>query len=164
MRIIVLLFAFSFSSCVSVTYVVRHAEKQSGALDPALTPEGEVRAQALAQLLSTRDIKEIYSTDYTRTRLTAKPSADMLDLEIKIYGSDTLQSFVDHQLLTLGKNRLVVGHSNTILPIVQCFGLTPTVQQIPDDDYDNLFIVRRSRFLWGIKIKLEEMTYGEASP
>lgn len=153
---------FGQTSCVSYTYIVRHAEKGAGN-DPDLIPEGADRAVALAELLKANGISEVYSTDFNRTRQTATPTADTFGLAVNLYSSDTLQSFAA-RLLPLGKNRLVVGHSNTILDIARALGATPTLQVIPDDDFDNLLIVKRKRNYTNISVTLTETTYGAASP
>ncbi|MBK6620653.1 MAG: histidine phosphatase family protein [Saprospirales bacterium] len=156
-------FLLGQSACISYTYIVRHADKGEGN-DPDLLDAGSERAVALAQLLKSQGIQEIYSTNFKRTRQTAAPLADSLGLNVILYGSDTLQSFVTHRLVPLGKKRLVVGHSNTILSIAAALGASPTLQSVPDDDYDNLLIVKRRRFLNDLTISLTETTYGLPSP
>lgn len=154
------------ASCSSTIYIVRHAEKQDipGNPDPNLTLAGQTRAQQLATFLADKSISEVYSTNTNRTRQTAQPTASALSLSVQLYGNDTLESFVNKRLKPLGKNRLVVGHSNTILDIAQLLGATPTLPPIPDSDYDNLLIVRRKR-CWGkLKVTLTETTYGAVSP
>lgn len=154
------------ASCSSTIYIVRHAEKENipGNSNPNLTPAGHTRAQQLATLLADKNISEVYSTNTNRTRQTAQPTANANSLAVQLYGDGTLESFVNNQLKPLGKNRLVVGHSNTILSIAQLLGTTPTLTFIPDNDYDNLLIVKRRR-CWGkLKVTLTETTYGAASP
>ena len=55
-------------------YLVRHAEKQAdGSNDPALTPAGQQRAQHLAGWLQDKDVGDVWTSDYNRTRSTAAP-------------------------------------------------------------------------------------------
>lgn len=162
----ILLTGFYFATqtaCISYTYIVRHADKGEGN-DPDLLDAGRERAVALAQLLKTQGIQEIYSTNFNRTRQTAAPLADSLGLSVILYSNDTLQNFVNHRLIPLGKKRLVVGHSNTVLSIAAALGANPTLQSVPEDDYDNLLIVKRRRFLNDLTISLTETTYGLPSP
>ena len=42
----------------------------------------------------------------------------------------------------LGKNILIVGHSNTVPQTVQAFGLEPDVELIPHDQYDRLYLLQ----------------------
>ncbi|MBK7410812.1 MAG: histidine phosphatase family protein [Saprospirales bacterium] len=160
---LLLLFFLFIQGCVSTIYVVRHAEKAGGA-DPGLTAAGAERAEALATFLADKNISAVYATPYNRTRQTAQPTADALGLTVQLYQNDTLSAFVASQLNPLGKNRLVVGHSNTVLDIVRALGATPTMTEIPENDFDNLFIVRKSRYLNQLTITLTETTYGAPSP
>ena len=59
--------------------IVRHAEKQLVGNDPQLAYVGNVRALKLAQILEKEEIKHVFSTDYIRTKNTAKPTADKPD-------------------------------------------------------------------------------------
>ncbi len=152
------------SSCSSTIYIVRHAEKAGSVGDPNLTPAGQARAQQLATLMANKNISEVYSTETNRTLQTAQPTVTANALTVQRYSNDTLASFVNKRLKPLGKNRLVVGHSDTVLSIAQMLGTTPTLTFIPDNDYDNLLIVKRKR-CWGkLKVTLTETTYGAASP
>ena len=54
----------------------------------------------------------IYSTDYSRTKNTARPTAQAKGIEVQEYNPDQLQDF-SKLLLTNKQDALVVGHSNT---------------------------------------------------
>jgi probable phosphoglycerate mutase len=63
-------------------YIIRHG-------DPiyetdTLTPRGVLQADALARRLSASGISEVYSSPLGRAMLTAKPTADVLKLDINI--------------------------------------------------------------------------------
>jgi phosphohistidine phosphatase SixA len=58
--------------------LVRHAERFADGEDPALTAVGEARAQALATTLREAGITTIITTQWRRTRDTAKPLAAQL--------------------------------------------------------------------------------------
>jgi probable phosphoglycerate mutase len=63
-------------------YIIRHG-------DPiyetdTLTPRGILQAQALSRRLTANGLDEIYSSPLGRAVLTAKPTADVLKLDIKI--------------------------------------------------------------------------------
>jgi len=96
-------------------YLVRHAEKQISKdhpRDPNLTSCGEERAEHLASYLEKINIDAVYSSDYTRTQNTAKPTADSKGLEIESYNPRELEDFA--KLLTSrAQDALVVGHSNS---------------------------------------------------
>src|SRR5258706_16461479 len=59
-------------------FLVRHAERIADGEDPALTAVGEARAQALATTLRESGITVIITTQWRRTRDTAKPLAAQL--------------------------------------------------------------------------------------
>ncbi|MGC1242759.1 MAG: histidine phosphatase family protein, partial [Chryseosolibacter sp.] len=66
--------------------LVRHAEKaDDGTDDPDLTREGEGRALKLAFMLKDTEIDAVYSTDFRRTKNTAKPLAEIRNLEVLPY-------------------------------------------------------------------------------
>ena len=96
-------------------YLVRHAEKElsaAGSINPSLTECGKARAKSLADFFEDIELDAVYSTDYLRTKNTAKPTAKKQDLEIEIYMPGKLEELA-LQLIRDKKNALIVGHSNT---------------------------------------------------
>ena len=68
--------------------IVRHAlplrvEKESGAADPDLSPEGHNQAKALARYLAHEHIDVVYSSPLMRARQTAMPLAALLKIELR---------------------------------------------------------------------------------
>lgn len=159
--------ALFFVACSSNRiYIVRHAEKSvSPANDPDLTPEGKARAEALEKLLRKKDIQAIHSTNTRRTRQTAEPLALATGLPIQTYTNDSLLQFL-YRVVDSEKNTLIVGHSNTVPRMLRELSLPATIQSIPDNDYDNLFviIVKSKSGPAGYELKLKERTYGKKSP
>ncbi len=123
-------------------YFVRHAEKQTkiGLKDPELTPIGQFRATNIANQLSKANIKHIYSTDTKRTKLTAKPLADFLGLEIELYDASKPVAF-SQKLLKLKENALIVGHSNNTTQLVSLVSQGKPIYPIAENEYDNLYQV-----------------------
>jgi phosphohistidine phosphatase SixA len=147
-------------------YIVRHAEKSTNPpKDPDLTAEGRERAQYLATLLKNKEIKAVYSTETRRTIQTAEPFSLQEGLAIKTYKNDTLQKFL-YNILDADQNALIVGHSNTVIRMLKELDLQPSLKEIPENDYDNFFIVtlRSKDGSGGYKLKLKEKTYGKKSP
>jgi broad specificity phosphatase PhoE len=149
-------------SCSHTYYIVRHAEKAApvpGSMmgnDVPLSAKGEQRAEELKNILHGKKIGYIFSTNFNRTRSTAKPLSDATGIPVQLYGSDTLPGFIS-MLKTLKKNTLVVGHSNTIDDIAN--GLCNAVKvngDFPDSAYGNLLVVRYR----GKKIFFEHRYYG----
>lgn len=147
------------TGCNNYIYVVRHAEKAvSPAADPPLTTAGQQRAVDLANLLKSKNIGFIYSTNTTRTIATATPLSDTIHKPITLYSPDSTAQLVT-RLKSIRSNVLLVGHSNTVLKLLDSFNLSHNLQHIPDDGFNNLFIIKTTRFL-KTKISLVETTYG----
>ena len=144
---IVLMAAFSTAVLAhpetpTTVILVRHAEKVDGSADPELSKEGQDRAVRLARVLADAGVSEIYTTQFRRTNLTAEPLAKGLKLEPRILQAGTTYAVEVAARIRkerLGKTTLVVGHSNTIGPVLRELGvLTPIV--LADKDYGDLFI------------------------
>jgi 2,3-bisphosphoglycerate-dependent phosphoglycerate mutase len=147
----------------TVIYLVRHAEKDTSdpnAPDPLLTEAGKQRAAELAKLLDTAKIAAVFSTDRIRTRETGKPLADKNKLTLQLYDPRDTQLAKKILETNAGKKVLIIGHSNTLIPLILQFGAQPTVTTIADHEHDNLFIVTIKPD--GI-ISLESRKFGMAS-
>ncbi|MEN9372009.1 MAG: hypothetical protein RLZZ64_1084 [Bacteroidota bacterium] len=164
--LLVSLIAISFFSCSTAKiFFVRHAEKSLAVKnDPPLTPEGEKRALELERVLKGKKIKHIYSTKTNRTVSTAKPLAESLSLPISYYAHDTMPKFL-YRMLESGENALVVGHSNTVLKMIEELDLRPSKKEIPDAEYDNLFVVylKSKNGRGGYSLRLKELKFGAPS-
>jgi broad specificity phosphatase PhoE len=157
-----LIFIFLVSCTSTKIFFVRHAEKSVvSKVDPPLTPEGEKRAIDLAKILKGKKIKHIYSTQTIRTVSTAKPLSEILSIPIDLYANDTMPKFL-YRLLESGENALVVGHSNTVLKMIEELDLRPVKKEIPDAEYDNLFVVylKSKNGRGGYALHLKELKYG----
>ena len=123
-----------------VVYLVRHAEKaDDGTDDPPLALAGQIRVQVLRQLLAESDMTHIHTTDWKRTRETARPIAMDLGLDPSFYDAGDLAAFAATLKATPGQH-LVVGHSNTTPMLVETLGGDPSMP-IDDLEYDRLYIV-----------------------
>lgn len=122
-------------------FLVRHAEKMDSSRDPELSLQGKARAVRLMELLSEAGVDHVYSTDYIRTRDTAKPLAEKLALTIESYRPFDEELVAKLKTKMDGKEILVVGHSNTIPDLVNKLIGEQAYQQLADDAYSNLFVV-----------------------
>lgn len=127
----------------TIVYLVRHAEKDTSDAkneDPELTPAGEARAEALRDLLAGQEIDALYTTKFIRNKKTLQPLADERQLEMQQYEAHDFGN-LKKQILEqhLGETVVVVGHSNTILPIIEAFGAEKPVKEITDSEYSYLF-------------------------
>jgi len=164
--VLVGIFMLSLFSCTTAKiFFVRHAEKSlTVKTDPPLTPEGEQRALDLKKVLKGKKIKHIYSTQTKRTVSTAKPLAESIAVPITYYAHDTMPKFL-YKMLESGENALVVGHSNTVLKMIEELDLRPSKKEIPDAEYDNLFVVylKSKNGSGGYSLRLKELKFGAPS-
>ena len=121
-------------------YLVRHAEKQSdGSRDPALTEAGRNRSEQLASWFQDKGITKIWSSDYKRTRDTAKPLVTGIGLELNIYDPRNLPEVVE-TLRQQQRTALIVGHSNTTPELARllcdCF-----IEDMDESEYDRLIVI-----------------------
>ena len=149
MKKLILSFTFLFisSTCysqeVTTYYFIRHAEKvRSDKADenPTLNDAGIKRANAWQGVFSDVRLDAVYSTNYSRTKSTAKPTADSKNLPILLYNPKDMysESFQDQ---THGKTVLIVGHSNTTNVFANKILGIDKYNQINDDNNSNLYIV-----------------------
>jgi broad specificity phosphatase PhoE len=88
-------------------------------------------------MLAKSGVRTVFITRFRRTKDTAQPLADALQLA-PIVESDTVQLIA--KLRThLDETVLVVGHSDTVPDVIQAFG-GPSVT-IADDAFDDLFVL-----------------------
>ncbi len=124
-------------------FAVRHAEKQSNDKDTPLSDFGKTRAECLAQTLKDAHITAIITTQYTRTKQTAEPTAREMNVKLTSLDAKSNEEVVKQaKSAAQSGNVLIVGHSNTVPDIVAALGASKP--GIPDDAYDLLFIVDES--------------------
>ena len=155
MKYLLIILVAGLYSCSNTIYIVRHAEKEPvkagapmmEASDPPLSAAGRERALVLGDLLGSKGVKYIYSTNYKRTISTAQPLNEFTGkTRIEIYSSkkDSLDAFIS-KLKTIRKgNVLVVGHSNTIDDLAnKLCGTTVVPGDLDEKIYDNLYAIKR---------------------
>jgi phosphohistidine phosphatase SixA len=88
-------------------------------------------------------VTAIVTTQFARTRETARPAAEALKVTpevIRAVGSQHAQDVAHAALAHEGGVVLVVGHSNTVPAIIAALG-APQPPPICDSSYDDLYIV-----------------------
>jgi broad specificity phosphatase PhoE len=121
-------------------YLVRHAEKQIiSDSDPDLNKAGNLRSHQLAEWFQDKGIKDIWSSDYKRTRDTAKPLVTSLESDLNIYDPDDQAAFV-RILTSSGNTALVVGHSNTIPDLARLL-CDCSIADMDDTEYERLIVI-----------------------
>jgi len=147
-----LLLCASSAAAQQAIVVVRHAERADAAppgaaamaapsTDPPLSAAGHERAGRLAAMLRSAGIKQIFTTEFLRTKQTAAPTAQALKLDMTPVSSRDVNALIAR--VTGGQgNVLVVGHSNTVPDILKRLGIKDAIT-IADTEHDNLFVVVR---------------------
>jgi broad specificity phosphatase PhoE len=128
----------------TVIYLVRHAEKDltPGLADPLLTPAGEARAAVLSQQLARHHPAALFTTDTRRTRATLAPLAQATGCTPLVYSAQDPAALVARiRQEYVGKTVVVVGHSNTLLPLLAALGAQAPMPEIKDEEFDYLFRV-----------------------
>ncbi len=130
--------------------LVRHAEAGgTHGGDPELTDVGARRAAALARLLGSSRVTQLYATEFRRTQQTLAPLAERTGLRPTIVpGRDLAPQLRALRELPAGSVAVVAGHSNTVPALVRGLGGEPSGtratehgEMLPDDAYERLFIV-----------------------
>ena len=141
--IVFLLLACDVQTSEVTTFIlVRHAEKgNDGTEDPDLTGEGEARARRLAFTLRDTPLQAIYSTNFRRTKNTAKPGAEVKNLDVQLYEAYKpeliLKMVQDHR----GGTVLLVGHSNNIPWTANLLLGRSVFEDYPESEYGTILIV-----------------------
>ena len=147
-RMLLILLAACCMGCATATdtdtsyrlYLVRHAEKQpDGSRDPVLTEAGKHRSKQLANWLRDKGIEDIWSSDYKRSRDTAKPLISRLGLELSIYDPRDLAALAA-KLLERQHNALIVGHSNTTPQLAHLL-CHCVIDDMDESEYDRLIVL-----------------------
>jgi 2,3-bisphosphoglycerate-dependent phosphoglycerate mutase len=160
--ILLLLSNFSALAQKTTIWVVRHAEKEASAPDapnpdPNLSPDGQKRAIALAKVLKRENIKTIYVTQTKRSIQTARPLAVQAHILPRVY-TDSIKPFAKTLLNNFkGTKVLVVGHSNTVMPLLDALGADMPLAKLSEEDFDMIFKVTVKD---SGKVNLEVYYYG----
>ena len=162
------LLTFLLTACSTTIYVVRHAEKAAPdatmSSDVNLSAAGMQRAQALRQKLGSEKLDAVFATQYKRTQQTVDPAATHNNLSVKLYQANRGNALLDSLSRQRNKKFLVAGHSNTVPAMIRSLGVTLSFTgDIPDNDYDNLFVIKVKHGNTK-SIRVAEQTYGAISP
>jgi broad specificity phosphatase PhoE len=137
----------SYRSATTTTLVlVRHAEKVMGTIeDPPLAAEGVRRAERLAQMWGEvktgNGLDALYVSDTKRAQQTMAPLASRLGMKPIVYPAADVDGMARRLLREhRGGRALIIGHGNTIPALVQKLS-GQAVPEIPEDEYDNIYVV-----------------------
>ncbi|HET9863115.1 MAG TPA: phosphoglycerate mutase family protein [Steroidobacteraceae bacterium] len=146
--VVVAAFVYWNSATTTTVVLVRHAEKQAGAIEDApLSPQGEQRATHLAQMFGDAEsfgrVQQIYVTDTRRSQQTAAALAQRLNLRPTIVAGKPSASELAHRVLRENRGGLaiVVGHANTVPALVAKLSGADEVPAMGGEEYDTLYVV-----------------------
>ncbi|TJY62207.1 histidine phosphatase family protein [Sinimarinibacterium sp. CAU 1509] len=112
-----------------IVFLVRHAEVASTGRDPALSPLGETRALALADILANEHPALIIVSNTQRSRQTAAALAARTGARVRVVDVDGssvdahVEAVVAAVLNYVGRGAVVVvGHSNTLPRVAAALG------------------------------------------
>ena len=122
-------------------YLIRHAEQALDVEDPPLTDAGHQRAKAWAGILRDAGIKIVYTSTKRRTKQTAEPIIQALNIPLEIMPRRDVAGLVDRLRIRHADDAvLIVSHTFIIPKLVKELGHSEDVT-IERDDYGNLFII-----------------------
>jgi broad specificity phosphatase PhoE len=146
--VLAMAFAYWNSATTTTIVLVRHAEKQVGAIsDAPLSPQGEVRASRLGMMFGDNEpfgrIRKIYVTNTRRTQQTAAGVAQRLGLTPEVVDAKVDSQELARRVLreNRGGRALVVGHSNTVPEIVAALARVNDVPPIGEEEFDTIYVV-----------------------
>ena len=151
----------------TVVIVVRHADKDTIPTDdPPLTPAGVVRAHALADALASADVQAVIVTQLLRSRETAQPLATARHLTVTtVYRGSNIAKHAQSVAAAVrrehGKTVLVVGHGETIGPIIEALG-GPAIPEVCAYEYSHFYTLVLDE--GNGAVRLIHSSYGVPSP
>jgi phosphohistidine phosphatase SixA len=130
-------------------FVLRHADRASDGSD-ALSPAGMARAERLAGMLVDSGVSHAFRSDAARTGATLEPlkaklSGALAIATVATSGPGGIEAHIDNIVTAVGALpanavAVVVGHSNTVGPIILGLG-GGDIGVIGEDEFDKLFIL-----------------------
>lgn len=146
--------------------LVRHAEKaQVPGNDPPLSEAGTARAEALEVALRDASVRHVIVTSRRRTSLTAASvmaARHLKPVVIPFGDGDSAQVAAVAaavRRMPKGETVLVVGHSNTVPPIIAALG-GPRLPDLCDAAYSTIFVLELDR----APVRLVRAHYGAPDP
>ena len=124
--------------------MVRHAETTADPDDPHLSEVGKARADALAKALADTRLATIITSDTLRTKETADPVAETLNLTTEAvpvddkFGADMVRRIKNGYR---DRTVLFVGDAGALNEIAKAFGINAGVK-IARDAHDDLFVIQ----------------------
>ena len=129
--------------------LLRHAEKdlsqEADTANPELSAAGKLRAEKLVGIVRKYQPDAIYSSDYIRTRATARPLARSKRMMTQIYDPRNLKQMQDLILSGKIKRIVVVGHNNTTPALANLLIGQEKYKPLAESEYDKIWIIKIKR-------------------
>lgn len=125
-------------------FLVRHAEQLPG-YDSSLTAPGFKRAGELYRFLKDSGIQKIYITPFVRSAEMADSLREYAHIDTTTYNPDSTGEGLIYEITRhddWGKRLLIIGHSNTMVPVMRSLKAKPPADSI---SYSDMFIIRKYR-------------------
>lgn len=123
--------------------IVRHAEKDlknSSDSDPGLSLDGQDRAKDLATLLVPKRVLAVYATPFKLTKETVGPTAYGHGVKVQTYDPADPEALAASVLRNHKNGSVVIaGHSNTVMELIEAFGIKRPMPNLNEDDYNYVF-------------------------
>jgi phosphohistidine phosphatase SixA len=125
---------------------------------PSLNAAGRARAEALAHVVGTAGITDIFTSKYARTQQTVEPIAVKLGLPHRMASEAQV-----HAMLSAvdGSVFLIAGHSDSVPRMINALGVVPKLADLGQHEFDNLFVVTASTTTG--PVALVRLKYGKVS-
>ncbi len=125
-----------------IVFVLRHADRTPSP-DDDLTSAGRERAALLARMLADSGVSFAYHSGAERARLTLEPLKQMLGAALTVEGigpGNVLATVAAVRSRPAGAVVVVVGHSDTVGPIVEGLG-GGAVGPMASHEFNKLFVL-----------------------
>ena len=126
--------------------LVRHAEKDvspgADKVNPDLTEAGRQRAERLVEKVKGYKPNEIFASNFTRTKLTARPVARKFGLPVHLYDPKNLQELYDLIMTTNKRVFVIVGHNNTTPALANMLLKQQKYQTLPETEYGKIYVIK----------------------
>ena len=138
--------------------LVRHADRLPGQQTDELAAVGVARSRELAHALQKAGVNAIIHSDTQRAAQTAAPLAAAGGITPSVLPAKDFAAVAGEVRKHPGETVLIVGHSNTVPPIIAALG-GPQLPDLGDNDFDDLFVLTVCRCGWR-PARLLSLQYG----
>lgn len=130
--------------------LLRHAEKDvsptADKVNPDLSETGRLRAQKLVKVINKYKPDAIFSSDFTRTKLTVAPLAEKRKITVQIYNHRDLKELAELILSGKIKRLVIVGHNTTTPALVNMLIGEERYKALSEAEYGKIWVVKIRKY------------------